>query len=323
MKVGIIGGTGVLSSAVTNWCLALGYEVIHFNRGSHADPRVHTVIGDRNNSVELAKLLEYEPDVIIDMVCFEPQQAKKAVGVFANRLTQYIYCSTSCVYTPRRDNEPLTEASETKPTSDYGITKLAAEEVFQEASKKGGFKLTIFRPGHVYNEDFTINQLSMNGWAVLSRLKRNLDVVLTEEGNLCYQANHADNIGRAFAHACLREACFGKIYNIAGEETMTWNEIYNIGKDLLGSKSRIVYRETESLLGMKEYDFGFLETVTRFPWVHSIELLRRDIPEYRDTVSFARGIEGVIRGKYDVLEQFVEEDAMYETLIHGSYKEKR
>ncbi len=77
MKVVILGGTGLLSSAITEKCLEEGYNVIHFNRGkTKLKYDVETIYGNRYEKNELAKILSVKPDVIIDMLCFNEEDAR-------------------------------------------------------------------------------------------------------------------------------------------------------------------------------------------------------------------------------------------------------
>ncbi len=90
-----------MSSAITEKCLEEGYNVIHFNRGkTKLKYDVETIYGNRYEKNELAKILSVKPDVIIDMLCFNEEDARLSIEIFKGKISQYIYCSTSCVYKP-------------------------------------------------------------------------------------------------------------------------------------------------------------------------------------------------------------------------------
>ena len=168
MKIVIMGGTGVLSTSITKMCIKEGYEVLHFNRGStRKATEVTTIIGDRYRTNDLERILQYKPDIIIDMLCFNSHHAEMAVNVFAGKIEQYIYCSTSCVYTPRVGKEQITEDSPTCPNTDYGLGKMQAEKVFRDAAENKAFHLTIFRPGHIYGQEFCVSNLDLEGLHLL------------------------------------------------------------------------------------------------------------------------------------------------------------
>lgn len=315
MKILILGGTGVLSSSITQKCIEEGNEVVHFNRKKTPNNfSVETICGDRHNKEDLRKTLEIKPDIVIDMLCFGKEDAENAIDIYKYNVEQYIYCSTSCVYTPKDKKEVLTEKSETKPISEYGQSKLAAEVEFEKASREGYFNITIFRPGHVFNKNFIVNNLTLNGLYVLERMKKNLDVILTDRGEKQWQACHADNIGIAFSKACGNKRCYNQKYNISGSEVFSWNDIYKIMIDELGSKSKIIYLDKDYIIKSQYEQVDFLNTVTKYNWNHDGSLLKEHIGNYYEK-SFIEGIREVISNNINKTNDDYIEDRMYNDLL--------
>jgi nucleoside-diphosphate-sugar epimerase len=89
MRTLIIGGTGLISRGIVKHLLARGAEVTAFNRGTRAEPPlpadVRTVLGDRDDAAALPALARESFDVVIDMVCFRPEQAAAAVAAFGGK----------------------------------------------------------------------------------------------------------------------------------------------------------------------------------------------------------------------------------------------
>ena len=124
MRILILGGTGLISTRITEQLIARGDEVTHVNRGKRAagfggrpvSPQVRTLTADRTNYAEFdAAMQAQQPfDVVIDMVCFSPADAESAVRAFTGRCAQFIFCSTVDVYAhphptgalPYRDDAP-------------------------------------------------------------------------------------------------------------------------------------------------------------------------------------------------------------------------
>ena len=86
MRVFIIGGTGLISTAITRQLLAQGHDVTLYNRGK-TPPRfsgqVKTIQGDRYNLVESEKQFAEagEFDCVIDMICYRPAEAESLIRV--------------------------------------------------------------------------------------------------------------------------------------------------------------------------------------------------------------------------------------------------
>lgn len=316
MKVVILGGTGVLSTGITKKCLEENMEVIHFNRANNKSKYpVKTIVGNRNNKEDLIKIRKMAPDIIVDMLCFDERSAKMSVDIFRGCINQYIFCSTSCVYTPVNKPVELTETSETNPLTEYGRNKLKAEKVFMEADRNGYFHTTIFRPGHVFSDTFTVNHLTLDGLYILGRMKRDLDVILTDRGNNHIQACHSDNIGLAFAKSCGNYKCYGNVYNIAGEERMSWNELYRTELQILNSRSKICYMDIDKVVHYDINRLDYLNTFSRFQWIQNLDRLKADIPEYIYEVNFKKGITSTIHKNYSTLINNKNEDDLYKKLF--------
>lgn len=316
MKVLILGGTGLLSSGITEKCLGKGYEVFHFNRGNTTSPDgVRQIKGDRYNKESLTKALEIKPDVVIDMLCFQPEHAQLSTEVFAGKVEQYIYCSTSCVYTPKITDEKIYEDSDTNPDTEYGKNKLAAERVFLDAMKKKAFEVSIFRPGHVYGNDFLVSNLTFEGGYVLARMMRNQDIILTDGGKRRFQACHKNNVGNAFAECCGNKNAFGQIYNIAGEEFFQWNDLYELWKKVVGSNSHIVYVNSDDVVQLDRERFDFLATYTKFDWMQSTEKLKKDLSGYQYEIDVESGIRKFVKDNYETIQSCYSEETIYQELL--------
>ena len=80
MRALIIGGTGLISQGIVKHLLLRGEQVSVFNRGQREDllpQQVKRFVGDRNQPDQLARCMKDGGfDVVIDMVCFNPEQAR-------------------------------------------------------------------------------------------------------------------------------------------------------------------------------------------------------------------------------------------------------
>ncbi len=114
MKVLIIGGTGLISSAITRLLTERGDDVTIYNRGrseTHVTGNLKRMLGDRRDyptfEAQMAGAGYF--DCVIDMICYLPEDAKSAIRAFQGRIGQYIFCSTVDVYTKPESSYPVTE----------------------------------------------------------------------------------------------------------------------------------------------------------------------------------------------------------------------
>jgi nucleoside-diphosphate-sugar epimerase len=234
MKVLVIGGTGLISTAITRFLVEHGDDVTIYNRGKRVEEvpdNVKRIVGDRQDypifKNQIAKMGKF--DCVIDMICFLPEEAEKAVRIFKDRTKQYIFCSTVDVYTKPAKKYPVTEDAEKKPQKSfsYAFNKAACERIFFNADRNNDFSLTIIRPAYTYGEGAGI--LHTFGWGTyfLDRIRKGKPVIVHGDGTSFWVACHRDDVARAFVGAVGNENAFGKAYHVTGEEWMTWNSYHH------------------------------------------------------------------------------------------------
>jgi nucleoside-diphosphate-sugar epimerase len=90
MRVLVIGGTGLISTAIVRRLLQDGHEPILFNRGQSPcqfREELDVVNGDRNDFADFAQKVEgLAVDAVIDMLTFDAATARNAVEVFSGRI---------------------------------------------------------------------------------------------------------------------------------------------------------------------------------------------------------------------------------------------
>src|SRR5699024_7340438 len=94
MKVLFIGGTGTISSAITQQLSETDCELYLLNRGTRNDEipaGVHTLTADINDEDKVAELIkDLEFDVVADFIAFEPAQLERDFRLFNGKTKQFI-----------------------------------------------------------------------------------------------------------------------------------------------------------------------------------------------------------------------------------------
>src|SRR5690606_12182710 len=145
MRALIIGGTGLISTGIVTHLRARGADVTVYNRNQRENrlgPEVKTIIGDRDDADAFVRAFrDQRYDVVIDMICFRPQQAQESIAAFGGRCKQFIFCSTACTYGVKVPPSALVEETfPQEPISSYGRDKLACERAFIAADAAGQFR---------------------------------------------------------------------------------------------------------------------------------------------------------------------------------------
>jgi nucleoside-diphosphate-sugar epimerase len=228
LKVFVIGGSGLISSAVRAEFLERGHEVVLFNRGLSPlrGPRPSRVIhGDRNDETALRAALRAEkPDAVVDMVAFGPAQAEALLRAAEGQTPQLLVCSTVCVYGGPLTRLPATEDEPHRPVTAYGRDKSALEALIL-ARGGAGQSGTIIRPSHSTGEGEIACGLLFDDGTV-DRLRKGLPVVVMEDGSIPWAIAHVSDVARAFAAALGNPGARGQAYQATSDEHTDWNGVY-------------------------------------------------------------------------------------------------
>ncbi|WP_277552687.1 NAD-dependent epimerase/dehydratase family protein [Halobaculum limi] len=297
MNVLVIGGTGLISTGITRQLVDAGHSVTCFTRGqteATLPEAVEFVHGDRDNATVLRDARDrVDPDCVIDMVCFDPEQASAAVDVF-DGIEQYVFCSTVDVYHRPLPTNPVTEdAPTTPPVSEYGANKAACEEVFA-AAHGDAFDVTTIRPWSTYGEGGSVLHTFGGGTYYLDRLRKGKPVVVHGDGQSLWGPCHRDDVASAFVAAVETPAARGETYHVTSEEVITWNQYHHVVADALGApEPDLVHIPTDALLEAAPERTEGLKNHFQFSTVFDNAKARRDL-EFEYTISFREGVERTI-----------------------------
>ncbi len=326
MRTLLIGGTGLISRGIIKGLLTRGAEVTVFNRGKHADPPlpavVRTVLGDRDDTAALTAVAAENFDVVIDMVCFRPEQATAAVAAFGGQCQHFVFCSTCCVYgTGSPASVLIDESFPLEPISDYGRGKAACEQTFLAAHAAGRFAATVIRPSHTYGPGHPmIDNLEFDAVA-WDRIERGLPVLCAGDGLGQWVSTHRDDCGKLFAHAALRPATYGQAYNATRPQHTTWSQYYRQVAAALGKEAKLIYMPRDWIVRRDPERFGLLKEITGFNGAYDGGAARRDVPEFVCVIDLTTGAAEVFadqrqRSKWkDSLE-----DSAYQAMVEEAIK---
>jgi len=290
----IIGGTGLISTAVTRQADAAGHDVTVFTRGeteAELPDSVDHIRGDRTDRDALERAHEdCSPGCVIDMVGFDPGTVETAIEVFAGHVDQYVFCSTVDVYHRPVETMPIRErAAREPPVSEYGRKKAACEDRLFEAYRAEGFPATILRPWHTYGEGGGLLD-TLSSEAYVDRLRRGEPIVVHGDGTSVWAPCHRDDVAAAFVAAIGNQEAIGEAYHVTATESMTWNQYHRRAAAALDApKPELVHIPTDALREAVPDRVGPLEDHFQFSTVFDTAKAERDLG-FRQTVSWEDGI---------------------------------
>jgi len=300
MKILIIGGTGNISTAITRMLVERGQDDItlynYDNGPSPFGDKVKVVTGDRTNRPDFEKKVSKLGffDCVIDMICFEPEDARADIRAFSGRCKQFIFCSTIDVYTKEAASFPITESSErnAKPSFPYGFKKKKCEELFFEAHEMGAFQLTIIRPSFTYNESWSPGIHSFGGQSYhLDRIKRGKPIIMHGDGTSIWVASYRDDTARAFVNAIGNKKTYGQQYHLVPDEWMTHTQVWKTIARVMGApEPDFVFIPTDLLYNMAPQAAEWCNENFMYHTLMDSSKAKNDL-DYQYTVPFKQGVE--------------------------------
>ncbi len=248
MHILILGGTGLISTAITHQLLERGHNVTHFNRGQTEaripEGTVNQIVGDRKDYPAFERQMQEAGhfDCVIDMICYTEEDAASLVRAFRGRIGQLIFCSTVDVYARPTVRFPIRENEPRGGVSAYGKAKVQCEDLLLVAHERGDFPVTVIRPAHTYGEGGRI--IHTLGWSTtyLDRIRKEKPIIVHGNGQSLWVSCHIDDVGQTFVTAAGKADTFGKCYHVTGEDWMTWDHYtYSVAEALGAPEPTIIH----------------------------------------------------------------------------------
>ena len=261
MKVLLVGGTGVISTAVSAEAISRGMELWVLNRGLHASrlaAGANSLVADYENEAQVKEVLaDHVFDTVVDFRTFTVAQIEKAIRVFTGHTKQYIFISSGTVYKKPLEHYLITEdAPLGNIHSAYARNKLACEWTLRRAIDKG-FPGVIVRPSLTYS-DFNL-LTAMNSrkdpYTLVHRMRKNKPVVVHGDGTSLWTLTWNEDFAKAFIGLLGNPHAIGEAFQITSDESVTWNQIHQCVADALGVEFKPYYVASDLLDALSHYDF--------------------------------------------------------------------
>ena len=299
MKVLFIGGTGNISSSVSQLAIDKGIDLYHLNRGNRPSVEgVKEIISDIRNVEQTMKVLaNHEWDVVVNWIAFTPEDVSRDVELFEGKVGQYIFISSASVYQKPPLNLFITESTPLKnPYWQYSRDKIACEDLLTNLYRERDFPMTIVRPSHTYN---TVIPVTLGGWeeyTVVDRIRKGLPIVVQGDGTSLWTETHADDFAKGFVGLLGNQHAIGEAFQITSDEVLSWNQIYQSLANAAGCEAKIVHISSETICDYADnHNFpserGNLLGDKSHCAIFDNSKIKRFVPDYLATIPFSFGIK--------------------------------
>ncbi len=298
MKILFIGGTGNISIACSRLALKKGMELYVLNRGKKKVnlEGANFLTADIKNKGTVEKVLEdHKFDVVVNWIAFTIDDVKFDYNIFKNRTKQYIFISSASAYQKPPTYPIITESTPLKnPYWQYSRDKISCEEFLIKKYQEDHFPITIVRPSLTYNTVFPIAMPGWDNYAIIDRIIKRKKIFAHGDGTSLWTVTHADDFAKGFIGLMGNIQAIGHAFHITSDEILTWNQIYEIIANAVGTKANIIHipsdfvaqidKETgDNLLGDKAYSVIFDNSK-----------IKKFVPSFKATIPFSEGIKKVL-----------------------------
>lgn len=326
MKILLIGGTGLMSTAIANQLASRGDDVTVFNRGltpSRIFGKVKVLHGDRRKYAEFENSMRgLVFDAVIDMMAFVPEDAESLLRAFKGRAGHMVVCSTVCVYGGPLTRLPATDDEPHRPVGDYGRNKSKIESILLSAEGKNGLHATVIRPSHTRGEGNTDCGILFDD-SLAGRLRKGLPVIVHDGGLGPLSVAHCSDVARAFVNALLNPKAYGQAYHATSHEHTTWNGVFKSMATAVGGKFNPVYIPTEWLYQVSPHRSMPVKHIYQYPSIFDNAKAERDLG-FKTTVPMVE----TWRHQFEWMEltgktKKVEEDSFEDLMIEAYQKGRK
>jgi nucleoside-diphosphate-sugar epimerase len=302
MNILIIGGTGVISAAVSRLLVELGHEVYLLNRGRQLDrvpEGAYILTADIADEARVASILpSVEFDCVADFIAYVPEHVERDFRLFSGRTRQYIFISSASAYQKPSNSVRVTESTPlSNPFWQYSRDKIACEDLLMRLYHEKNFPATIVRPSHTYDERKVPTGVhgAHGSWSVVKRIIEGKPVIVQGDGESLWTMTHSSDFARAFAGIVGNHRTKGLAVQITSDESLTWNQIYRCMADAVGQPLKACYAASDFLAELGPYDLrGGLLGDKAVSVIFDNSRLLSLVPDFKAQKPFAEGVRETI-----------------------------
>ncbi len=302
MKVLMIGGTGIISTAVSTLLLAQGHELWLLNRGTRPDlvpDGAHCLQADIGDEAGVAGLLDgHRFDSVVDWLVFTPDQVARDIRLFSGRTAQYVFISSGSAYQRPSRNHIVTEETPLEnPFSAYARSKASSEAALMDAYRQTGFPVTIVRPSLTYGDlviPYVLNSWH-KPWTLIDRMRRGKKIIVPGDGTSLWELTHNSDFAKGITGLLGRSDVLGEAFHITSGEVMTWEEILRQIADAAGLEAKVEHVSSEFICAFMPQEEGGLMGDKISSVIYDNRKIKRFVPGYEATVPFREGIRRTLQ----------------------------
>lgn len=298
MNLLIIGGTGVLSSAVTEEALIKGIAVTMINRGKRRIPDgVELIKADKDDLMTISKALEGRTfDAVMDYLCYTDAQTEKSARFYMKYTKQYFYVSSCAVYDTAslNGNAAVEDSKKVLPIWQYSVDKWASEQKIEALFKGRDVNYTIIRPCVTYGDTripYGISPAYGYHWTLCSRILADKPIITWNQGKNRCNMTRVEDFAVGVVGLIGNPKAYGEAFNVCGDETPTFREVLDVLSEYLHKDVITVDVTSEFYAKELPNRAGEILGGRSIDTINSNSKLKTVVPDFKQTYSLKEGVK--------------------------------
>ncbi|MBD3307943.1 NAD-dependent epimerase/dehydratase family protein [candidate division KSB3 bacterium] len=301
MKVLLLGGTGVISREIVKLLLAANHDVVLFNRGTKqlgfADD-VQQITGDRSDRDNFESAMQKDRfDAVIDMICFNAEDAKSTVRAFRDNTDHLIVCSSIAAYKRPYQTVPTREDAEElfdSPTFSYAFKKAEMERYLHAQIAAQQLPITIIRPSLTFGPGAANIGVFRQNYGIVERIRQGKPLVMFGDGTTPWNFTFTPDLAKGFVGVLGNSKTFGQAYHITNEDRHVWEDLYLEFGRLVGKTPRIVHIPSELLYKAAPNLCAHLYFEKTYAGLFDNAKIKAAVPGFEATITLHDGLQMVL-----------------------------
>jgi len=303
MKILMIGGTGIISSACSELIIKRGMDLSILNRSVSTKFSIpegaHHFVGDiYGDPARIAGLLHGQCfDAVVSWVAYTSEHIEDSIRLFSGLTEQFVFISSASAYQKPPAHYIITEETPLEnPFWQYSRDKIAAEQRLMREYREHGFPATIIRPSLTYGP----SQIPLAGaswlhpYTVIDRIRKGKKIIIPGDGTSLWTVTWNGDFAKGLVGLLGRKEAIGQAFHITSDEVLSWNQIFaEVGK-ALSLDMDIVHIASDLIAAYNPGELGSLIGDKIHSGVFDNSKIKHFVSDFKCEVPWAEGVRRAI-----------------------------
>lgn len=297
LQVLLIGGTGVLSTAVTREALKQGIKVTMINRGrrmSIVPDGVELIKADKDDKRTIARHLQGKQfDAVMDFLCFTDKQTEESFNFYGNYTEQYFFISSCAVYDKTVTGTKTEDSPKGLKIWSYSLNKWASEQRLMKLAKQSSMKYTIVRPCVTYGDTripYGIAPQYGYHWTLVERILHGKPIIRWNGGTTRTNMMRVEDFAVGVVGLIGNPKAYNEAFNICGDETPSFNDVLTILGELTNKKVVTVDMPSEFYAHELPERAGEILGGRSIDAINSNAKIKTIVPNFKQSIPLREGL---------------------------------